>query len=140
VDRDAISQLSDHDLMLALDSASAKERATKAALLADLGEIDARELYLAAGYPSMLAYCVGEFGMCDEETPGLITAARIARRFPVIFEALAEGRLHNEAVILLAPHLTPETVDELIVLATHKGETEIRRLLAERFPGPEDTA
>lgn len=135
-----LSRLSDQELDLALESAAARNREASAALLADLAEVDARKLYLSLGYDSMLAYCVDELGLDDDEAPGRIVVARVARAFPVIFEAIAEGRLHNEAVILLAPHLTRETVDELIVLATHKGETEIERLLAERFPDCHPTA
>ena len=128
-----LSKLSDQDLSRGLKAVVAREWQANAALLAELAEADARKLYLPA-HASMLAYCIDELGLDDEETPGRITVARTARAFPAIFEALAEGRLHNEAVILLAPLLTPETADELILLATHKSETEIMGLLAARFP------
>jgi hypothetical protein len=41
----------------------ARDRATTAALLAHLAEVDARKLYLPAAYPSMYALCVGELRM-----------------------------------------------------------------------------
>ena len=72
--------------------------------------------------------------------PPSLQAARAARRFPVLFSALAEGRLHLTAVSLLAPYLTPEKADELIQEAAHKRKLEIEELLARRFPPPEAPA
>jgi hypothetical protein len=42
-------------------------------------------------------------------------------------------------VALLAPHLSPETADDLLRAADKKGESEIRHLLAGRVP-PEGSA
>jgi hypothetical protein len=47
---------------------------------------------------------------------------------------LAEGKLHVSAVVLLAPYLRPENVEELLSAATHKTQKETEQLLAERFP------
>jgi hypothetical protein len=66
-----------------------------------------------------------------------IQAARAARRFPDIFPAVADGRLHLTAVVLLAPHLSPETAEGLLIAARHKTRAEIELLLAERFPRPD---
>jgi hypothetical protein len=115
----------------------ARDRATTAELLAHLAEVDARQLYLPAGYPSMYAWCVGELRLSEEAAFKRIHAARTARRFPAIFTALAAGRLHLSAIVLLAPHLTPETTDELLGASTHRSKSEIEQLLAERFPRPE---
>src|SRR5437016_4031847 len=53
-----LSHLSDHELLRELAALVANDRTTTAALLAHLAEIDARRLYLPAGYPSMFVYCV----------------------------------------------------------------------------------
>src|SRR5690349_23038847 len=102
--------------------------------LAYLGEIDARKLYLPAAYPSMFAYCVGEFHLSEDATAKRLRVARAARRCPGVLDALAEGRVHLGGLLLLAPHLTLESEAELIAAATHKTKAEIERLLAERFP------
>ena len=120
-----LSHLSDHTLLRDLASLIARERATTAELLAHIAEVDARQLYLPAAYPSMFAYCVGELRLSEDAAFKRIKAARAARRFPAIFEALAAGRLHLSAVVLLAPHLTEETVDELLVAATHQSKSGI---------------
>jgi hypothetical protein len=133
----SLSHLSDHTLLRDLAALVARDRTTTAALLAHIAEVDARQLYLPAAYPSMFAYCVRELRLSEEAAFKRIHAARVARRFPAIFEALAQGRLHLSSVVLLAPHLTEHTVDELLAAATHRTKTEIERLLAERFPRPD---
>jgi hypothetical protein len=42
--------------------------------------------------------------------------------------------VHLSGLVLLAPHLTPETSSELLAAATHKSKAEIERILAERYP------
>jgi hypothetical protein len=66
-----------------------------------------------------------------------IHAVRVARRFPVLFAALAEGRIHLTGILLLAPHLTPENVAELLAGATHQTKSGIEQLLVRYFPRPD---
>ena len=136
----SLSHLSDRELLRGLVSLLAHERATTAAVLAHIAEVDARRLYLPAAHPSMYAYCVQELGLSEDAAYKRIQAARVARQFPVIFEALAEGRLHLTAVGLLAPHLIPENADELLAAAAGKTKIEIEELLAQRFPRSETMA
>ena len=133
----SLVHLPDHSVMQGLAAAVARDRATTAELLAYLAEVDARRLYLRSAYPSMFAYCVGELRLSEEVAYKRIQAARAAREFPAIFHAVAEGRLHVSAVVLLGPHLTAETAGELLDAATHKTKAEIERLIAHRFPRPE---
>ncbi len=133
----SLSHLSDHTLLRDLASLAAQDRVTTAAMLAHLAEVDARKLYLPAGYPSMYAWCVGELKLSEDAAAKRIQAARIARRFPAIFPMLADGRLHLSGVNLLAPYLTPENADDLLAATTHHGKAGIQRLIAERFPRPD---
>jgi len=50
----------------------------------------------------------------------LFTLGPQCRRFPLIFQALAEGRIHLTGVSLLAPRLTEENAEELLASAFHK--------------------
>jgi 5-methylcytosine-specific restriction endonuclease McrA len=133
----SLSHLADRTLLQALATLVTQDLATTAALLAHLGEVDERRLYRSAAYPSMYIYCVHELRMSEDTAFKRIRAARTAREFPAIYVALAEGRLHLSAVVLLAPHLTPETANELLVAAEHKTKAEIELLLAQRFPLPD---
>ncbi len=133
----SLSHLSDSVLLRDLAALVAHDRATTAVLLAHIAEVDERRLYLPAAYPSMYAYCVGELRLCEQAAFKRIRAARTARRFPAIFPALAEGRLHLSGVVMLTPHLTPENADELLAAAANRNRAELEQLLAERFPRPQ---
>jgi hypothetical protein len=133
----ALAHLSDAALLRDLASLVAQDRLTTANVLAYIAEVDSRKLYAPAGYTSMHAYCVDELRLSDDAAYKRIQAARAARKFPVLIEAVAEGRLHLTAVSLIAPHLTPENAQELIEAATHRRKCDIEAWLAPRFPLPE---
>jgi hypothetical protein len=133
----ALAHLSDRNLLDELTKLVAAERVSTAALLAHIAEVDARRLFLPAACPSMYVYCVQVLRLSGDAAYRRITAARAARRFPVLFEAVADGRLHLTAVVMLAPHLTRENVDELVAEASHRKRGEIARMLACRFPQPD---
>ena len=131
------SHLSDPDLRRDLRTHSAQERGVTAVVLADIAEFDRRKLYRPDGYSSMFAYCVQALGYSEDAAYARIQAARAARRFPAIFDWLADGRLHLTAVRLLGPHLTRDNVQDLLAGATHKTKAQVETLLAERFPRPD---
>ncbi len=135
--RYSLSHLSDAALLRSLRTTLARERAATADVLAHLAEVDERRLYVPAGYPSLFAYCVGELHLSEDAAAKRIQAARAARRFPALFPALADGRLHLTGVGLLAPYLTAENVEELLAAAAGKSKAEIEQVLAARFPQSE---
>ena len=132
--RYSLSHLSDEVLLRDLATVVAQERTATAEVLAHIAEVDARQLYRPAAYPSMFAYCVGALHLSEDAAFRRITAARAARRFPAIFGALAEGRLSLTAIGLLGPYLTEGTAAELLAAASHKSRAEIEQLVAARFP------
>jgi len=129
--------LADQRVLCEYDAIEARENADTATALALLGEIDARRLYVPAGYHSMYAYCLQARHMSEDRACKRIRVARAAREFPTLYNAVAEGRVHLSALFLLAPHLTPDNVDALLSAATHKTKAQIELLLAERFPKPD---
>ena len=135
--RPSIACLGDEALSRALRAVVANENSSTADVLAHIAEFDARKLYVPAGYPSMFEYCVQELHLSEDAAFLRIRAARAAREFPEILDLVADGRLHLTAVLLVAPHLTPENVAELLAAATHRTKPAIQLLLAERFPRPE---
>ncbi|MBZ0231446.1 MAG: hypothetical protein K8M05_03790, partial [Deltaproteobacteria bacterium] len=66
-----------------------------------------------------------------------IRAARTARRFPVILEAIADGRMHVTGVVMLAPHLREDNVEELLAAASHASKAEIEKVVARLAPRPD---
>ena len=133
----SLSHLLDHDLLADLHAIVRQDRATTARLLAHLAEVEARGLYLPAACSSLYAYCVGELRMPEDMAWRRATAASLARRFPALFPALADGRLNLSTVLLLAPHLKSENAGELLVAAANKSKREVQHLVAERFPQPD---
>jgi len=132
-----LTRLNDSVLLQKLAALVAHDRSTTATLLAYIAEVDERRLYAPAGYPSMYAYCVEALHLSEDAAAKRIHVARSARAFPVLLDALADGRLHMTAVRLLAPYLTPGNVGALIAEATHRSRAEVEQLLARRFPRAE---
>ena len=132
-----VSHFSDRALLHDLKALVAEDRKTTAVLLTRIAEVEERKLYRQAGYDSMFACCLHELHFSEDAAYRHITAARVARRFPGVLVALAEGRLHMRAVLMLARHLTSGNADELVAAATHKTRAEIELLLAQRFPRPD---
>ncbi len=133
MDRFSLRYLSDRRLIDGLTSLAARERATTAELLAHLGETEARRLYRHAGCSSMFEYCVSGLRLSESSAYRRIQVARMCRKFPRLFAAIAEGRLNLTSVLLLRPHFTKANVDELIRAATHQRKAEIEHLIAARF-------
>jgi hypothetical protein len=133
----ATSHFSDDGLRHDLKTRVARDCMSTAVLLTRIVEFDDRMLYRKDGYPSMHAYCIHELHFSEGATYKRINPARAGRRFPVIFVALAAGRVHLSAVVTLAGHLTSGNVDELLEAATHKTRAEIVQLLAQRYPRPD---
>jgi hypothetical protein len=130
----SIDRLSNDSLIQHLDSLDARDRRTTAELLVCLGEVHARKLYLAAGYPSMVAWCAAERRYSMDIAFRRMRAARAARRFPSILEAVSDGRLHVTGVSMLAEYLTESNAAELLAAATNRTKAEIELLIAQRFP------
>jgi 5-methylcytosine-specific restriction endonuclease McrA len=135
----SLTHLTDAALLRELAALVARDRATTAALLAHIAEVDVRRLYLPAGYESMHAYCVDELHLSEDAAYKRIQAARSARQFPALFAAVAEGRLNLTAVCLLAPHLTGENTEGLLAASVNLRNTGIREMLARRFPGDRES-
>ncbi|HEY6554672.1 MAG TPA: hypothetical protein VI669_15040, partial [Vicinamibacteria bacterium] len=130
----ALAHLSDTVLLRNLVALVVQDRHTTASLLAHIAEVDFRRLYAPAGHSSMHAYCVDGLGLSEDAAYKRIQAARAARRFPAILEAIVQGRLHLSGACLLAPYLTQENAEELLVESAGRRKSEIEANLARRFP------
>jgi len=136
----ALRSLPAHQLLSRVHALVRRGNAVEAELLAHLGEVDARRLYLDEGYSSMFVYCLRVLHFPEGVAYKRIHAARAARRHPELLDAVRQGDLHATGVSLLAPQITPENSAELIRAAKYKSADEIRRLLADRQPRPDVVA
>jgi hypothetical protein len=101
-----------------------------------LTELDVRRLYLSEGYSSLFTYCTQAPHLSEGAACNRIEAARAARRFPIVLTALEQGSVTLTAVRLLAPHLTEDNHQDVLVSARHKGKREIELLVASLRPMP----
>jgi hypothetical protein len=134
---DIPSNLSDAALVAEVRSLAGRQREASAHLIAHLAELDARRLYLGAGFSSLFTYCTEVLRMSEAEAYNRIEAARAARKFPLVLDLLANGSLNLTTVRLLASHLTGENHLELITAASGKSRRAVEELLASSFPWPD---
>src|SRR5882762_2389326 len=130
------SQLSDDDLIDQVKVLARCEREATASLIAHLAELDARRLYLGAGFSSLFTYCCEVLHLSEPAAYNRIEAARAARRWPVILGMVGEGALSLATVRLLSSHLTAENHQELLAAATGKSKRQVEELLVRYFPQP----
>jgi hypothetical protein len=130
-------QLADDELLARITSLAAQERGVTVELIAHLAELETRRLHLAAGYPSMFAYCRRVLRLSESSAYKRIQAARTARGFPVLLDLLAEGTLNLTTVLLLAPHLTAANHVALLESARGLSKREVEQIVARLAPVPD---
>lgn len=137
MNRFSLEHLADDSLLDGLHSLVEHDRTTTAELLAHIGEVARRRLYAERGCRSMQEYCVRELHLSEDAASKRVQVARKGWLFPVIFEAIADGRVHLTGMNLLVPFMDEENVHELIAAAIHRTKAEIEVMLAEQFPRAE---
>ncbi len=135
-----LNDVPDDKLLVDLKDLVASHHRQTAHVLAHIAEVDTRRLYLKHACSSMFAYCCQRLGMSEDEAYKRIRVARMARRFPEIFEMVAQGELHLSGIARLAAHLKDD--NHGILLKDAKGQTtrKIEAMLAARFPSPDIAA
>jgi hypothetical protein len=134
---ESLGLLSDEALLAEVGRISRLHRVATAELVAHLAEMDARKLYLSEATPSMFVYCVRRLGFSEDEACRRIDAARIARKWPMIFARIAGGEVSLTVLGKLKPVLTDENATELLDAVSGRTVREAERILAARFPKPD---
>src|SRR5438105_10656030 len=130
----SLSHLTNRALQESLAGLVCKDRTATASMVAHIAEFDARRLYRPAACPSMYCYCIRELKFSEDAACMRIRAARLARKFPVIFPAIADGRLTLSVVALVSRHATRQNGNELLAAAMGQTLAKVREMLAARFP------
>ena len=134
---DSARHLSNDELLSRVKMLAAQERAATAELVAHLAELDARKLYLPAGYTSMFVYCRDALLLSEDAAYNRIEVARAARRFPAILPLLSEGAVTLTTIRLLNPHLTEDNHGAVLESARGKRTKEVQELVAALAPRPD---
>jgi len=132
-----VAGLSDAELRHRVVLLAGQEREATVELVGHLAEFEARKLHLAEGYGSLFAYCTGALRLAEHAAYNRIEAARLARRFPLILDLLAEGALNLSTVRLLGPHLRSDNFETLVARARGRSKRDVEALVARLAPQPD---
>jgi hypothetical protein len=131
-----VSTLSDAELLANTRGLIGRSNQVLAALLAHLGEVEARGLHRTRACSSLYAYCLYELRLSEDEAVRRVTAARLVRRFPELLDAVAAGELHLTGLLMLGPHLTRENLRDVMARAKHRTKKELAKLVRLLDPLP----
>jgi hypothetical protein len=74
-------------------------------LLLQLAEVETRGIHRTRACASLYTYCIYELRMSEDAAARRSSAARLVKRFPLLFDAIAGGELHLTGLLMLGPHL-----------------------------------
>jgi hypothetical protein len=131
-----ISSLSDSELLANTRTLIGRSNQVLAALLAHLGEVEARGLHRTRACSSLYAYCIYELRLSEDAAVSRVAAARLTRRFPELLDAVAAGELHLTGLLMLGPHLTRENLRDALARAKHRTKKEVAKLVRILDPLP----
>jgi hypothetical protein len=134
---DAARRLSDDALLARVGTLAQRSREVTVELLAHLGELSARGLHRGGGCGRLFAYCTEVLKLSEAAAWNRIRAARAARRFPVILDMLADGRLNLTSVRLLEPHLTAANHGALLAEVIGLSRRDVDKVVARLAPRPD---
>ena len=90
----------------------------------------------AKAIPPLFTYCTQALHLSEHAAYGRIEGARAARRFPIVMEFLADGSLNVTTIGLLAPHLTDDNHQTLLLSARYTSKRDVERMVAALRPLP----
>ena len=106
----------------------------EARVVAHLAEVEARRLHLLVGCSSLYDYCRKRLGLSDYEAFVRIAAARVARKYPLVFGMLDRRQIHLSGVCEVRDFLTPENHRALLEEVSGKTKLQTREVLRAHFP------
>src|SRR5262245_29682354 len=90
----SFDHLSDQDLLTNTRRLVGQSNQVLAALLAHLGEVEARGIHRARACASLYTYCVYELRMSEDAAFRRAKAARLVKHFPILLDRIAAGEIH----------------------------------------------
>src|SRR4051812_38592957 len=133
----SLAQLSDAELLANTRRLVGKSNQLLAALLVHLAEVEARGVYRSRSCASLYTYCIYELRFSEDAAARRSAAARFAKEFPAVLDAVAAGELHLTGLLMIGPHLTPENHAEVLGRAKFRTKKELTKLVRELNPLPQ---
>ncbi|MGE0173674.1 MAG: HNH endonuclease [Oligoflexales bacterium] len=124
-----IEKLSNFEITETIDRVFQKERHLQADFILLLSEISTRRLHVQMGYSSLMVYCVEHFCLTEFSAYRRMQIARVAKRYPVLVEALRDKQLSLTTAAMIAPKLKEETSLAQIQQCKGKSKEEVKRII-----------
>lgn len=99
----SLATLSDAELFANVQRLTSHSNVTLAALLAHLGEVEARGLHRTRACASLYTYCIYELRMSEDAAYRRSKAARLVREYPELREIIAKGEIHLTGLLMIPP-------------------------------------
>jgi translation initiation factor 2 alpha subunit (eIF-2alpha) len=132
-----LSELSNGQVVESLKALVGEGNRIVAKIVAYLVEVEDRRIHLELACSSMFDLCTRKLGFSEGEAFRRITAARLARRFPMVIDAIASGRVHLSSLVLLRDHFSEDNIHDLLEQASGKSKRDIELLVARLAPKPD---
>jgi hypothetical protein len=131
-----LAHLSDDELLANTRRIAGTSNQLLAALLAHLAEVEARGIHRTRRCASLYTYCIYELRFSEDAAARRSAAARLAKEFPALLQAVADGELHLTGLLMIGPHLTPENQLDVLGRAKFRTKKELAKLVRELNPLP----
>lgn len=132
-----LSELSDSEVLAGARRVVGTSNQLLADLLAHLAEVEARGIHRLKACASLYTYCIYELRFSEDEAFRRASAARWAKTFLPLLDAVAAGELHLTGLLMLAPHLTQQNLQEMLLRARFRTKRELAKLIREIDPLPD---
>ena len=132
----SLDHLSNDDLLSSTRAQVGRSNQVLAGLLAHLRKSTPA---VSTGYARVkpVRLCVYELRLSEDAAERRAQAAKIARRFSILFEQIAAGEIHLTGVLMIGPLLTEANRLEVLARAKHRTKRELAGLLRRLDPLPD---
>src|SRR3954453_19139650 len=127
----SLAQLSDDELLASTRRLVGRSNQLLAALLVHLAEVEARGVHRTRSCASLYTYCIYELRFSEDAAARRSAAARFAKEFPALLDAVAAGELHLTGLLMIGPYLTPENHQNVLGRAKFRTKKELAKLVRE---------
>jgi 5-methylcytosine-specific restriction endonuclease McrA len=132
-----LAPLTNDELLASLRACMSAEREALARIIRHLQVVEERRLHLELACSSMFELCTRKLGMSEGAAFRRINAARLARRFPQVVDAIASGRVSLSNAVEIRDRFTAENVAALLDEIAGKTKLQVRELAARLAPRPD---
>jgi hypothetical protein len=131
-----LAHVSDAELLANTRRLVGRSNQVFAELLVHLAEVETRGLHRRRACASLYTYCIYELHFSEDAAARRAGAAKLIKKFPALFDAIAGGELHLTGILMLGPHLTPENHVDVLARARFRTKKELAKLVRELCPLP----